>query len=229
MDIKSLFEKAQGGTLNYEQFMTLAQESGAKFADLSEGLYISKRKHDDEISAKNKEIDTLNGTITTRDSDLADLQKKLEEAGTDAEKLTSLSGDLTSLQSKYDADIKSYQEQLKRQRYEFGVKDFASTLKFTSSAAKRDFVQAMLAKELTMEKDKILGADDFVTAYKADNSDAFAVEDPKQTQQTQTNPLPQFVATTPGAQQNVQDPTGGFANAFHFTGVRPNPNQNNNK
>lgn len=222
MDIKSLFEKAQGGTLTYEQFTALAQEAGAKFTDLSEGQYISKRKHDDEISAKVKEIDTLNGTLATRDTDLASLQKKLEEAGTDAEKLTTLSADLTSLQSKYEADIKSYQQQLKNQQYEFAVKDFASTQRFTSTAAKRDFTQAMLAKGLKMEKDKILGADDFVTAYKAENSDAFVAEDPNPTSPAE-KPLPKFVETTPGG-QNTPDPTGGFSSAFHFTGVRANPN-----
>lgn len=223
MDLKSLFEKAEGGSLTYESFMAKAAEAGAKFVDLSEGQYVSKHKYDDELSAKAKEIETLNGTISTRDTDLAALQKQLEEAGTDAEKLNTLSGDLASLQTKYEADIKSYKDQLRNQAYEFAVKEYAATQKFSSSAARRDFTQAMLAKGLKMDKDKILGADDFASAYKAENSDAFVVEDKGSDQKApEQSFVPQFVQPTPGGTPQV-DQTGGFASAFHFTGVREIP------
>lgn len=228
MNIKELFEKAEGGTLTYEQFTAAATAGGAKFVDLSEGQYVSKRKHDDEIAAKVNEITTLNGTIATRDTDLADLKKKLEEAGTDSQKLTTLSGELAALQSKYEVDVNNYKQQLQDQSYEFAVKDFAATQKFTSAAAKREFTRAMIDKKLKMEKDKILGAEDFVTAYKAENADSFITEDSNS--QQDNSQLPQFLGSTPGPQgTQPQDPTGGFSNAFHFTGVRPNPNQNNNK
>ena len=74
-----------------------------------------------------------------------------------------------------------------------------------------------------MEKDKILGADDFVEAYKAENADAFLVESPDGGDdpnggQPDAGTAPHFVQPTQG-QQGGDDPTGGFN--FNFTGVRP--------
>lgn len=202
MNLKELFDKAENGTLTFEQLEAAMKEAGAKFVDLNEGNYVSKRKYEDELSAKDKAIEDLNGTISTRDTDLADLQKKLEEAGTDATKLSELSGQLDTMKGQYEADVKAYKEQLKKQAYEFAVKEFAATKNFTSNAAKRDFINSMIAKDLKMEKDSILGADDFVTAYSQDNADAFVVEskEPEQTQTTEPNQhllIPRPVVTLP--------------------------------
>lgn len=222
MNVKELFDKAEGGTLTWEQFESAAKASSAKFVDLNEGNYVSKRKYEDELSAKTSEIETLNGTISTRDADLANLKKQLEEAGTDSQKLAELSNDFTTLQGKYDADVKSYKDLLKRQKYEFAVKDYANGKKFTSQAAKRDFIQNMISKELKMDNDTILGADDFVTAYSKDNADAFVVDTPSDPEPEP--PKPTFVAPTQGG-VTPPDPTGGFAGAFHFTELHPRAQQ----
>ena len=42
MNIKEIFDKAENGTLTFEQFEALAKDNKAKFADLSEGNYVSK-------------------------------------------------------------------------------------------------------------------------------------------------------------------------------------------
>lgn len=197
MKIKDVFEQAEDGTLTLEQFMAIVKEANAKFADLSEGEYVSKSKYENELASLNEQIETLNGTIGTRDTDLEALKKQLEEAGTDTEKLTALSNDFTALQGKYDADVKAYKEQLKKQAYEFAVKDFANGQKFTSNAAKRDFIQSMIAKGLKMDGDKILGAEDFRAAYSTDNADAFVVEQPIETKIPDEPHIPQFVGSTP--------------------------------
>ena len=214
MNVKEVFAKAENGTLTYEQFEQIAKEGKANFTDLSEGNYVSKRKYEDDLATKETQIETLNGTIGTRDSDLADLKAKLEAAGTDADKLNTLTNDFNTLQTKYDADVKNYKAQLKKQQYEFAVKEFAGKQKFTSQAARRDFINSMIAKDLKMENETILGAQDFVTAYSKDNADAFVVEaDP-----TPEPPKPTFVNPTPGGEPGP-DPTGGFS--FNFAGVRP--------
>ena len=100
-----------------------------------------------------------------------------------------------------------------KQAYEFAVKEFAGTKKFTSNAAKRDFVQAMIAKDLKLENDTIIGADDFVKIYSNDNADAFVVDNP-----TPDN-KPKFTNPTPGAGETPSE--NGFIKAFNFTGVRP--------
>ena len=237
MTIKELFASAENGTLTYDQFESLVKENGIKLADLAEGKYVSKSKYESDLKAKdtelenaNSQIETLNGTIATRDQDLAGLQKKLEAAGKDATKIAELNETITGMQSKYDADrekydadIKDYQAKLERQAYEFAVKDFANTKKFSSQAAKRDFVQSMIARNLQMDGDKILGREDFAEKYAEENADAFYVE-PVVEEATIDEPvvedvrvdIPQFVGSTPGA-------SSGNDNAefdFGFTGVR---------
>ena len=220
MTIKELFDKAENGTLTYEQFEALATAGKAKFADLGEGNYVSKHKYDADLGAKAKEIETLNGSLTTRDTDLANLQKQLEAAGTDASKLEELNNQLTSWQNKYNEDTKKYEAQLARQAYEFAVKDYATTQKFSSQAAKRDFIQSMLAENLKLKDGKILGADDFVKSYTEQNEDAFVYDVPEP--DFEPEPLPAFVQSTPGGQPAPVD-SNAFSEAFHFTGVRPIP------
>lgn len=176
MTIKSIFEKSENGTLTLEQFNELAKDS--KFADLSEGKYVSKQKYDDDLGAKTSEINTLTATINARDNDLSDLKQKLADAGTDAEKLNKLSGDLTTLQTQYESDINKYKAQLESQAYEFAVKEYANTKQFSSGAAKRDFIEQMIKSNLKMDDGKLMGADDFAKKYTTDNADAFMPETP---------------------------------------------------
>ena len=228
MKIKELFDKAEDGKLTYEQYEALVKESGAKFTDLSEGNYVSKSKYEADIKAKdtelegiNTQIEQLNSTIATRDKDLGSLQKKLEAAGQDATKLAELNTQLADMQ-KQKEEVQRYQDQLKQQAYEFAVSEFASTQKFSSQAAKRDFTQAMIKRQLQMEDGKILGRDDFVAKYRGENADAFVVETPAPAPEPEPEPfipdpepVPQIVAPTPG-------PTPSFDDTFDFgfVGVR---------
>lgn len=202
MNIKEIFDKAENSTLTYEQFEEIAKTSGAKFTDLSEGKYVSKSKYDDDIASKDGSITQLNDTIAQRDKDLSELQIKLNDAGTDATKLSELQTSFDNLQTKYAEDTKAYQQQLADQKYEFAVKEFANSKEFTSQAAKRDFVRSLLNEKLKMKNDVIIGADDFTTAYATDNADAFVIKtetsDAPATEQVAGTPKPQFVSTTPG-------------------------------
>lgn len=199
MNVKEVFSKAENGTLTYEEFTKLAGE--AKFVDLNDGEYVSKNKYQSELEAKTKEIETLNGTITSRDGDLAQLKKQLEEAGTDSEKLTEVNNNFAALKEKYETDTKNYKKMLESQAYEFSVKEFANSLKFTSSAAKRDFIRELNDAKLKMDKDHIIGAADFKESYQTSNPDAFVVEEaPKAPEPAPqpAEPKPIFSGATPG-------------------------------
>ena len=167
MTVKELFDKAENGALTWEQFQQAMGE--AKFVDLTEGNYVSKQKYDDELSQRDTRINDLTNTISTRDTDLATLQQTLKDAG-DLEALKQASKDLADLQKRYDKETKEYQNQLTKQAYEFAVKDFANGKQFTSKAAKRDFTQAMLAKNLQFEDGKI--------KYKGELSSCFIKKQP---------------------------------------------------
>ena len=192
MNIKEVFAKAENGTLTLEQFNELA--GNAKFTDLTEGNYVSVQKYNDEISGKDKQIATLNNTISQRQTDLEDLQQKLADAGTDATKLTDLQTKFDALQTQYTTDTQKYQEQLSKQKYEFAVKQFANTKKFTSKAAKEQFESKMLAQNLQMDGDKIIGAEDFVTSYSQDYTDSFV--QPTEPAKPVEPAKPTFVAPT---------------------------------
>lgn len=197
MTVKELFDKAENNTLTWEEFE--AASSNAKFVDLTEGHYVSKQKYEDELAQKDQRIEDLTGTISARDTDLDALKQKLKDAG-DLDALKQASADLTALQEKYTNETKEYKAQLAKQAYEFAVRDFANGQNFSSNAAKRDFIQSMIAKNLKLEDGKILGADDFVKLYSKDNADAFVKkEEPKE-------PKPQF-ATGTQSQNKDKKPT----------------------
>lgn len=190
MTIKDVFDKAENGTLTWEQFQSAM--GTAKFVDLTEGQYVSKQKYDDDISTRDTQITTLNTTIQTRDQDLATLQQTLTDAG-DINALKQASQDLANLQQKYDTETKQYQRQLRQQAYEFAVTEYVNGQKFTSKAAKNDFRTQMIAKKLQFEDGKLIGADDFKAIYAQSDPDAFAPETPAA---QPVNPTPTFVQPT---------------------------------
>lgn len=236
-DLKQFFDESEDGLLTYEQLMQMMKEAGSKFVDLSTGDYVAKNKYNSELQALNSQIESLNETLNTRDGDLADLKSKLEAAGADGEKIASLTKDLETLQGKYNDDTKAFEDRLRKQSYEFAVREFANEQSFSSQAAKRDFIQTMIADNLKMKDGKIIGVDDFMEAYKKDNGDAFMTEedfgdyygnnDEDYDEESESEFRPQFVAPTQGGEP-VADAASAFAEAFHFTGVRPAPGEGNN-
>lgn len=195
MLLKDIFDKAtsENGSLTLEEFERLAKENKAKFTDLSEGRYVDKQKYEDDLAKKDTEIATLNDTITTRNADLETLKTQLKDAGSDAGKLEELTNNLTALKAKYDADTAALSTKLSKQAYEFAVRDFAGKQKFSSEAARRDFTHSMIDKNLPMEGEMIMGAEDYLKAYAKQNGDAFI-----QKESAPKTPDPQFVGPTGG-------------------------------
>lgn len=219
MDLKDIFSKGENGTLTYDQFAKIAEENKLKFVDLSEGNYVDKQKYTDDLAARDTRITSLDDTLKAREGDLSTLKKQLEDAGENAEKLGELTTAITDLQKKYDKDTKAYQKQIQDQAYKHAVTDFANSQKFTSQAAKRDFINSMMAKELQMEGDTLIGANDFVTAYAKDNEDAFVVEaSPNEGDNSQNQNLPHFVDSTNGSGNGGGGESTPFK--FDFLGVR---------
>lgn len=215
MKLQELFANAENGMLTYDQLKELTEQNNVKLVDLSEGNYVSKQKYTDELAARDTRITSLDEIVASRDADLQALKAQLETAGTDASKLSELTTQFEALQAKYDNDTKELQAKMSEQAYKHAVMDFANTQKFTSQAAKRDFVNSLLDKHLQMENDMILGATDFVSAYQKDNADAFVVEQPKEP----AEPKPQFVGPTGDGPSQSGDNGSEFN--FNFAGIRP--------
>ena len=216
MTLKDLFEGVEGGALSYEQLAAKITEKGAKFADLSEGKYVDKQKYTDDLAARDTRIQDLEASVTSRETDVANLQEQLKTAGTDSSKLKELTTQFSDLQAKYNQETQAYQEQLKKQALDFAVTEFAGKQKFTSNAAKRDFINAMKAKNLQVDNGVLIGATDFMTAYAQENADAFVKEEPTQPEPEQPS-KPEFVAPTGALGGNGDNPN---PISFNFTGVR---------
>lgn len=208
--LKALFES---GALTWDEFSKAVTDKGIKLADLASGKYVSKSKYEDDLAAKDTAIADLTGQLSTRDTDLAELRAKLESEGTDNKtKVAELTSQITKLQGDYDTVKSEYECKLSKQSYEFAVREFANEKKFTSNAAKRDFISEMIKANLEIKDNQLQKADDFVAEYIKANADALVTETP-----AEQNP-PTFVNPsnpTPAPEENA------FINAFQFAGVRP--------
>lgn len=211
--LKDLFEN---GAIDWDTFSKAVGEKGYKLADLSKGEYVSKNKYSDDLTTKITEINNLTTQLNTRDTDLKDLQTQLANSKNDADVVKELNKRLEKLQHTYEETKTKYENQIAAQQYEFAVKEFANTQKFSSNAAKRDFVHNMVEKHLNFEDGKLIGANDYLEEYKQQNADSFVVDTP--------DTKPQFIDTT--KQKQSTDKVNPFLEAMNFTGVRPHNKEN---
>ena len=173
--LKALFN---GGALTYDQLLAAVTEAKLNVVNIADGSYIAKTKFDDKVAALNQQVKDLQDQVSQRDTDLSNLNEQLTAAQADAGKLPEVQSSLTGLQSKYEADKQAWEHKNAQQDYEFMIRERANGLKFTSAAAKRDFVREATGKEFKVDGESLLGYDEFVTKYKADNPGAVVEDKP---------------------------------------------------
>ena len=164
--LKTLF--GNGESLTYDQLVEKIKAAKLNVVNIADGSYVSRTKFDDKVNTLTQQVTDLNGQLTQRDADMADLNTKLTAAQADATKLGEVQQSFTDLQTKYNADKQAYERKLSQQSYDFLLREKASGLKFTSPAAKRDFIREATDKDFKIDGENLLGYDDFVTKYKAD-------------------------------------------------------------
>lgn len=164
-------------TLQAQVEETLNAHPEIKLVNLSDGNYVAKSKYEDDLRAKDTNIKTLTDTIGERDKALGELKKQLESAGTNADALKELQSKFSALEAQAATDKKNYEAAIKLEQYKGACKDFASTLKFKSKADKEHFINSMIAKNMEMDGNKIIGASDYLDSYKKDYADSFAGDD----------------------------------------------------
>jgi len=172
--LKALFN---GGSMTYEQLAEAVKTAKMNVVNLSEGGYVSQNKFDDRINALNQQVNTLTEQLSQRDTDMAALQTSLDAAKADAGKLAEVQKSLTDLQTKYKNDKADHEKALSRQAYEFAVREKANSLKFSSAAAKKAFLQEAIGKDFKLDGDTLLGYEDFLAKYRTDDPGAFVTEE----------------------------------------------------
>jgi outer membrane murein-binding lipoprotein Lpp len=194
-----------------------------RFADLSEGGYISTDKYNSQVNALTQQVNDLRGQITQRDSDMKKLNEQLTAAQSDAGKLTDAQKALSDLQTKYSEDQKAWEAKNQRQAYEFMIREKANGHKFSSNAARRDFISQAISKDLKVDGENLIGYGDFLKVYMEENPGAIVVEENKDDAPAPNsgNKPPQIVL--PNAQQ--QGAAGQSPFNFNFNGVRAKPTE----
>ena len=188
MDLKALFAD---GALTYDEFLARLQEQKINLANIAEGGYVSKNKYDDKMASLTQQIADLQGQVTQRDTDLASINDQLTAAQADAGKLPDVQNTLATLQAQYAADKKTWEERNAQQAYEFMIREKANGLRFTSGAAKKEFIREAIKKGFKVDGENLLGYQDFLKQYQTDDPGAFAEEEEQQKPEEQ--PAPQIV------------------------------------
>lgn len=181
-----------------------------RFADLSEGGYVSVDKFNAQVNGLNQQVKDLQGQLASRDTDITGLQEKLTAATADASKLAEVQQQLTGLQAKYTKDQKDWETKTTKQRKEFMVRERANGLKFTSEAAKRDFLGQANVKDFQLDGETLIGYNEFFDKYKAENPTAFVEEKPADPPADPPAPKPNIVLPgnsggTPGANKSLAE------------------------
>lgn len=196
------------GPLTLEQFEEIVASKGGKFADLSEGNYVSVAKHEAEIGSLEKQIETLTDQVAQRESDVQELASQLQQAGNTEDALNEAYARLNALQEKYNEDAEAYEEQLSRQAREFAVKEYAATKEFTSPAAKELYIEKLLDSEDVdfNRKGELEGMEEFDAQFAEKYENAFYVkpEEPESKLPEPEVPKPKFLGQTPGAQKPTE-------------------------
>ena len=147
-----------------------------RFADLSEGGYVSRSKYDDAVNGLKSQVSDLQGQLSQRDTDLAGLNDQLTAARADAGQLAEAQKQLGALQSKYEKDSKAWEAKNAQQAYEYAIRSKAGELKFSSVAAKKEFIREAIAQSFKQDGDTLLGYSDFLTKYRESDPGALATE-----------------------------------------------------
>ena len=164
--------------LTYDQLAAKVAEGKLNVVNIADGSYVSRNKFDDTVNGLKSQVTDLQGQIAQRDTDLAGLNEQLTAAQADAGQLAEAQKQLSALQSKYDKDSKAWEAKNAQQAYEYAVRNKANELKFTSAAAKKDFIREAIAQGFKQDGDTLMGYTDFVQKYQENDPGAFVADKP---------------------------------------------------
>lgn len=186
-----------------------------RLVDLSEGGYVNKDKFDAKVNGLSQQVSDLQGQISQRDTDIANLQTQLSSNADAAGQLTSAQEALTNLQTKYNDEKVLWEQKNAQQAYDFAIRERANALKFSSNAAKKEFIREAIAAKFTQDGETLVGYNDFVESYKKNDPTAFAAEESPKEPQGGEPPVIVLPAGKGG------DPAEKSIFGFNFGGVRP--------
>lgn len=157
------------------------------------------------ISEKDTKIDELSKDLDNVTTERDDLKTQLSNANTEIQSYKEMDVDgikqkISDWETKYDTDTKALQEKLAKKDYDHTVEKMVEGLKFSSTSAKKAFTNDLIAKELKIENNSLLGFDDFVKEYKESDPGAFVPEEDPGAKKK-----PSFGSPTPGEEGGTSE------------------------
>lgn len=152
-----------------------------KNLDLGGGTKLPDEAVDAIMAEYGRSKATLEQTISTLTTERDGLQSQLTAAndtikGYKEMDIDGIKAVAKDWEAKYNTETQRLKDELAEAQYGYCVKDAVAGLKFSSSSAKRAFTADLTAKKLPIQDGKLLGLDDFVTAYRETDPDAFVAE-----------------------------------------------------
>lgn len=135
-----------------------------------------------DIEKAKKPVDALETERDTLKQQLADASEVLK--GLEGKDIAAIEQAAEEWKQKYTDETEQLKAQLADKEYQFVVEGAASGLSFSSTAAKKAFLNDLATKKLPVENGKLMGLDDYVKAYKEADPEAFK----------STEPVPRIVA-----------------------------------
>lgn len=150
-----------------------------KNLDIGGGAHLSDELIDQIMAEDGKAKADLQSTINTLTAERDGLATQLSDANTAIQSYKDMDIDgikkaATDWETKYNADTKALKDQLEGVKYSHAVENAVGGMKFTSSSARKAFMADLTDKHLTLQDGKLLGLDDFTSAYKEADPGAFA-------------------------------------------------------
>lgn len=149
--------------------------------ELEGGAKLAKADIEAIMAEYGKSRSAGENTIAQLTAERDGLREQLESANNEIQSykdmdIEGIKAAAANWEQKYTADTEALKQELADANYGFAVKEAAGGLKFSSESARRAFVADLTAKKLPLQEGKLLGMDDYVSAYRESDPQAFAEE-----------------------------------------------------
>ena len=147
---------------------------------------ISKESLDAIMDLHSADVGAHKQAVTALTTERDSLKTQLEAANAEIKSYKDMDVDgikqkAAEWETRYRADTKALQDKLDAATYGFGVERAVAGLKFSSTAARNQFVSDLTAKKLPLQEGKLLGLEDYVKSYREGDPGAFVPENDEKT------------------------------------------------
>lgn len=146
-----------------------------------EGLGIEKENIDKIMAENGKDIEGIRSNLSTKEQELADAKKLLEDANNKIEGFKDLDVDAIKKEAQeykeaFEKAEREGKEKLEALQYETELEKYMNGHTFASERIKNSIYNDMKSKEFKLEDGKFLGADDYIKQLQEKEPESFMVK-----------------------------------------------------